>query len=189
MSHSLRSKVATAIVLFALSPVALFPFAGQAQAASHERNEQPKGRGWPAVLTNSLGMTFKLINPGSFIMGEDGGNGTETDQYPAHRVDLTKHFYMETEEVSQSFYQKSGLPGSASDISWLNADAFAKWLSKREDRTYRLPTEAEWNYVYDKALIAGMNSREWMNDWHFPYFNDHLVDPTGPSTGFVKVIR
>lgn len=143
----------------------------------------------PPFLTNSLGMVFERIPPGSFIMGVDGGNGTDTDQYPAHRVDITRQFYMETEEVGQSVYEQSGLFGSASDVSWLNADAFAKWLSKRDRRTYRLPIEAEWNYVYDKGLMPGLNKREWMNDWHFPYFNDHRIDPTGPSTGFVKVIR
>ncbi len=29
-------------------------------------------------------------------------------------------------------------------VSWNDAQAFCKWLSKKEKRTYRLPTEAEW---------------------------------------------
>ncbi|HMK37208.1 MAG TPA: SUMF1/EgtB/PvdO family nonheme iron enzyme [Desulfomonilaceae bacterium] len=29
-------------------------------------------------------------------------------------------------------------------VSWNDADAFCKWLSRKEKRTYRLPTEAEW---------------------------------------------
>ena len=155
-----------------------------------EKPARPAVDALPAAdFTNSLGMTFKRMAPGEFIMGEDGGNGTDTDQYPAHPVEITKGFYLQTEKVTQAWYAQSGLTGTAADVSWLNADAFAKWLGKREGRTYRLPTEAEWNYALAKGLLTGLDTREWMNDWHFPYFNDHRIDPMGPSTGFLKVVR
>jgi len=149
-----------------------------------------------ASYTNSLGMRFIRIPPGTFTMGsgndpylEDNGSN-DYDEQPAHLVKISQPFYMLETKVADIHYQQAGLGGSAADVSWNDAAAFCEWLSNLEGKKYRLPTEAEWEYVCKNPQgVLDMSSGEWVQDWHRTYINDGQVDPVGPNTGMLKVIR
>jgi len=131
--------------------------------------------GGPVVLkpvpnkrfVNSVGMTLLPVQPGTFQMGSppDEEGRDKRFEWPVHRVTLTRGFWMSAHEVTNAQYRQfrpqhstkelSGefYKGEDEDdrpvvmVSWFDAVAFCKWLSEKEGCTYRLPTEAEWEYA------------------------------------------
>lgn len=120
------------------------------------------------IFTNSVGMTFRIIPAGEFTMGSPETEPRRRTDEPQRRVTISQEFYLATTEVTQGQFQavmktqpwtgktyvKSGEHYAATYISWSDAAEFCKRLSNREKRTYRLPTEAEWEY----ACRAGSTS-------------------------------
>jgi formylglycine-generating enzyme required for sulfatase activity len=106
------------------------------------------------VITNFIGMKLVWIPPGTFQMGSDDG---ESDEKPMHTVKISKGYFMGVYEVTQEQYQKvlgsnpSAFKGSilpVETVTWDEAVEFCKKLSELEKgKTYRLPTEAEWEYA------------------------------------------
>jgi len=155
-----------------------------------------KTRADKSKLTNSIGMKLQLIPPGEFLMGSE----TESDalvkafrwkgenQFPQHKVTITKPFYMGAYEVRvrdfkefvaatghKTMAEKSKQGGQGYDgnsritvnrsftwknvgfeqdddhpvvnVTWFDAFKFCEWLSSKEKVTYKLPSEAQWEYA------------------------------------------
>jgi len=191
------------------------------------------------ILDLGGGVTMKtvLIPAGEFMMGSHESAealakefGLKAKYYenehPQHRVKITKPFYLGVYEVTQQQYEKvmgdkpwsdesnvkESTEHAATQVTWENAQEFCQKLSSTEGRTFRLPTEAEWEYACragsttdrigdlvglkrpnDWGLhdMCGDDVWEWCQDWYGKdyYENSPTDDPTGPASGVARAVR
>jgi formylglycine-generating enzyme required for sulfatase activity len=122
----------------------------------------------PGLPEDAKRLEMVLINPGKFIMGSPKEERGRSDcEWSPHEVTITKPFYMGKYEVTQA--QWEAVMGSDSHhskfrdrpnnpvekVSWYACQKFIKRLNALGKGTFRLPTEAEWEFT----CRAGTNTR------------------------------
>ena len=119
-------------------------------ARSQEKLKHPN-------FTNSAGCEMLLITSGIFGMGSAAREATPQEQ-PVTLVTVGC-FYMARFPITNAQYEsfdathRNKRAGSAGDrhpvihVTSLEAEKFCQWLTQKEGRKYRLPTEAEWEYA------------------------------------------
>jgi formylglycine-generating enzyme required for sulfatase activity len=152
----------------------------------------------PTPLTNftekiSKGITLEMVGlpAGQFIMGSpDSDRDATSYEKPQHPVKINS-FAIGKYPVTQAQYEavmgnnpslfQNNPQNPVEKVSWNDAQAFCQKLSQITGKTYRLPTEAEWEY----ACRAGTTTRYYFGDdanqlgdyaWH----NGNSQDKTHP---------
>jgi formylglycine-generating enzyme required for sulfatase activity len=140
---------------------------------------------------DSLGMKFVPIPAGWFMMGSPSDEPGRDSDETQHRVTISRSFYMQTTEVTQgqwkavmgsnpSSFSSCGDDCPVENVSWNDIQEFIKKLNRKGEGTYRLPTEAEWEYAARAETTTPFASGKCLNSDQANY------DGNYPLTGCPK---
>lgn len=148
------------------------------------------------ITVNDVNIKMIRIHKGVFTMGaEKADKEALLDEKPAHRVLIDDYYIAET-VVTQELWETvighnpsffKGKSNPVEQISWYDAKEFIKILNKITGQSFRLPTEAEWEYAArggNKSMgfrFSGSDVLDevawyWRNSGDFRYMSNEKFD-------------
>ncbi len=111
------------------------------------------------IPVKGVNIEMVKVEAGTFQMGATSEmQNPWDDEKPVHQVTLTHDYYIGKYEVTQALWQAvmgknpscykfEGGNMPVENVSWNDCQKFIKKLNNLTHRTFRLPTEAEWEYA------------------------------------------
>jgi serine/threonine-protein kinase len=172
-SDAPATKKRSGMLLIAIIIFVLLGVGGGVGYFIYSKNSQNAGGGKgddPALNQYFQSLNMIWIEGTTYKMGRDLGKDVSPDETPAHPVTVGD-FWISQYETKNSDYKlfiddakytppegwqgANFAPGTGdlpvTNVSWDDAVAYCKWLSKKSGRSFRLPTEAEWEFAARSA--------------------------------------
>ncbi|MFC4701126.1 SUMF1/EgtB/PvdO family nonheme iron enzyme [Glaciecola siphonariae] len=161
------------------------------------------------LAANQLGIKLLKFNPDPFVMGSPPNETGRRRNEHQVKVDFTRSFWVSETEITQA--QFAAFTGQASnsklpqvEVTWDQAALFCNWLSVQEglppfykvsgakvtgfdtaSTGYRLPTEAEWEWLAKKAKRSRSTVYVWGDQTRIPTNIGNFADESAKGNQLI----